>query len=58
MREGAGQAKIQQFDSNKDGKVTAAEYRAPTLAQFDRFDRNKDGVISASEQPAAAAPRK
>ena len=58
MREGAGQAKIQQFDSNKDGKVTATEYRAPTLAQFDRFDRNKDGVLSTAEQQPASAPRK
>ena len=45
------------FDTNKDGKVSRAEKRAPALAQFDRADTNKDGSLSVSEQKAAASRR-
>ncbi len=42
------------LDTNKDGKVSAAEFRAPVLAAFDRADTNKDGTISAEEQRRAS----
>ena len=44
---------IAQFDSNKDGKISGAEYRAPQLARFDKADTNHDGVITAAEFEAA-----
>jgi hypothetical protein len=46
---------LTRFDTNKDGKVSLAENRAPALAQFDRADTNKDGVLSVAEQRAAGA---
>lgn len=46
---------LDRFDTNKDGKVSLAENRAPALAQFDRADTNKDGTLSVAEQKAAAA---
>lgn len=45
------------LDSNKDGKVSKLENRAPRLAQFDQFDANKDGTLSVAEQQAAARRR-
>ena len=44
---------MKQLDRNSDGKVTADEYRALPLGNFDRLDTNKDGSISAQEQAAA-----
>ena len=49
---------LARFDTNKDGAITAAEFRAPTLANFDQLDTNKDGNLTAAEQQAArAAPQ-
>lgn len=48
---------LNRFDTNKDGKVSLAENRAPALAQFDRADTNKDGSLSVAEQKAAASRR-
>ncbi len=50
-------AVLGRFDTNKDGKVSLAENRAPALAQFDRADTNKDGSLSVAEQRAAASRR-
>ncbi len=50
-------AVLSRFDTNKDGKVSLAENRAPALAQFDRADTNRDGLLSPSEVRAAAARR-
>ena len=44
--------RITRFDTNKDGKVSMAESRAPATAQFDRLDTNKDNILSAAEQQA------
>ncbi len=46
---------LTRFDTNKDGSITVAEYRGPTLASFDSVDTNKDGTVSAAEQQAAAS---
>lgn len=46
-------ARIAQLDTNKDGVVSADEYRNGTLAQFDKADTNHDGVISAADQGAS-----
>ena len=45
------------FDTNKDGKVSLAENRAPALAQFDRADTNKDGSLSVAEQKTTTSRR-
>ena len=46
---------LQRFDTNKDGKVSKTEHRAPASAQFDRADANKDGTLSVAEQRTLAA---
>lgn len=43
---------IGRLDTNKDGKVSKAENRAPALAQFDKLDKNKDGTVTAAEAKA------
>jgi Ca2+-binding EF-hand superfamily protein len=53
-----GAAIVSQLDKNKDGKVTADEYRNPVLARFDSIDTNHDGVLSDAERKAAAASKK
>lgn len=45
-------ARIQQLDTNKDGMVSADEYRNGTLSEFDRADTNHDGVVSPAEAGA------
>ena len=45
------------LDTNKDGKVSLAENRAPAAARFDRADTNKDGSLSVAEQNAARQRR-
>jgi EF-hand domain pair/EF hand len=40
---------LQKFDSNKDGKVSPAEFRVPVLSAFDRVDTNKDGKVTQEE---------
>ena len=49
---------LDKFDTNKDGKVSLAENRAPAMSQFDRADTNKDGILSVAEQKAAGATRR
>ena len=46
---------MKNLDANKDGKISADEYRRPILSSFDRIDTNKDGTLSEAEQKAAAA---
>ncbi len=41
------------IDSNKDGRITADEYRAGPLATFDKADANNDGTITPEEVAAA-----
>ena len=48
---------LARFDTNKDGKVSLAENRAPAMSQFDRADTNKDGVLSVAEQKATVTRR-
>ena len=48
-----GQEILKRLDSNKDGKISASEFQAERLGQFDRLDTNHDGTISATEQQAA-----
>ena len=48
---------MQQLDANKDGKISADEYRTPILAAFNSVDTNKDGTVSVQERQQAAAKR-
>lgn len=51
-------ARLKRLDTNKDGKISMVESRAPAEAQFARLDANKDGVLSVEEQrKPAARPR-
>ena len=47
--------RLNRLDTNKDGKVSRAESRAPAEAQFARLDSNKDGILSVDEQRRPAA---
>src|SRR5215218_3315586 len=50
----------QQFtamDTDKNGKVSPAEFRSPVLATFDRVDTNKDGVVTQDEARKSATQR-
>jgi hypothetical protein len=40
---------IELMDSNKDGKVSRAEFMSFMQAEFDRLDINKDGVLDINE---------
>lgn len=46
-------APLLEFDANKDGNVTKAEFAAGTGANFTRLDTNKDGTVSVAELQAA-----
>jgi hypothetical protein len=43
-------------DTNKDGKVTRAEFDVQSRSQFAEFDANKDGQISSADRPKGAPP--
>ena len=45
------------LDTNKDGKISLAENRAPNAVRFDRADTNKDGSLSVAEQRAVSQRR-
>ena len=53
----AAAAAMQTLDVNKDGKISAEEYRAPMLTAFNAVDSNKDGTISAQERAQAQSRR-
>lgn len=40
-------------DTNKDGKITKAEFQAHALAKFDAMDTDKNGTVTAAERKAA-----
>jgi hypothetical protein len=50
---GTGQSFVAHFDTDKDGKVTTAEYDAKRTSFFDKMDANHDGFIEQSELKAA-----
>ena len=46
-RSADGGALLERADSDHDGRVTQAEFRAARRAMFDRLDRDHDGVVTA-----------
>ena len=51
-------ARLNRLDTNKDGKISMVEGRAPANAQFVRLDTNKDGILSVEEQRNPAARKR
>jgi hypothetical protein len=49
---------LEKFDANKDGKVTAEEFRAPRIAAFNKADLNHDGTLTPAELQAASTGKK
>ncbi len=45
---------LNRLDTNTDGKISLAENRTPSMAQFDRADANKDGALTPAELKAPA----
>lgn len=43
---------FQQFDGDRDGQVSKAEFLKPTEAQFDHMDRDENGVLDQAEVKA------
>lgn len=48
---------VQKLDLNHDGKISAAEFRAQRLAQFDKVDLNHDGIVTPDEERRAASQK-
>ena len=43
---------FEQFDTDKNGQVTKAEFMKPTEAQFDHMDRDNNGQLDQAEVKA------
>ena len=52
MRGREGGCGMAMMDTNKDGKVTRAEFDATHAGMFTKIDTNKDGAIDATEMKA------
>jgi Ca2+-binding EF-hand superfamily protein len=46
---------LEQFDANKDGKISKDEAKGKLAENFDRFDTNKDGYLDKEEMRRVAA---
>lgn len=44
-----GAERLEEADTNRDGRITRAEFVAHRAARFDKMDRNHDGAISKSD---------
>jgi hypothetical protein len=44
--------RMDRMDTDKDGKISQAEFRAGAEARFDRADANKDGKLTPEERRA------
>lgn len=53
MKEGHANHAMSMMDTNKDGKISAAEYSTAEQNMFAEADTNKDGKITAAEMDAA-----
>lgn len=49
----SAQPMLNDYDANRDGKVSQIEFRTVKLSRFDAVDIDKDGVVSLAEQRAA-----
>ena len=54
MGQGMGGRMLDRLDTDKDGKISKAEFAAQSAERFARMDTNGDGKIDAAERSAAA----
>ncbi|MCB2048610.1 MAG: EF-hand domain-containing protein [Novosphingobium sp.] len=52
MRGRGGGMMMQMADTNKDGRISKAEFTAAAMARFDATDANKDGQVTSDERKA------
>ncbi|RDC59035.1 hypothetical protein HME9302_00212 [Alteripontixanthobacter maritimus] len=52
-RGGRGMAMLKRADTNNDGAVSQAEFRAMAMARFTRMDADNNGTVTAQERRAA-----
>jgi hypothetical protein len=52
------QAMTTQYDANRDGKISRAEFVDGPTPVFDQADRNRDGLLTKAELDAAIATAK
>ena len=45
---------LKTLDSNGDGRISNAEFRAPQVAKFNKVDANRDGIATPDEMRKAA----
>lgn len=50
---GATDKEFAMMDTNKDGKISAAEHALAAKSMFEKMDRNQDGKVTAAEMTAA-----
>lgn len=48
---------LAKLDANKNGTVSADEFRTPELAKFNKADANRDGVVTPAEMRGAAGQK-
>jgi Ca2+-binding EF-hand superfamily protein len=53
MAAGPTDKEFAMMDTDKDGKISAAEHAAGAKAMFEKMDANKDGKVTADEMTAA-----
>ncbi|MGV8959925.1 MAG: EF-hand domain-containing protein [Stenotrophomonas sp.] len=53
MHERSSADVIREMDSNRDGKLSEAEYRAGMKKMFDKLDTDQNGTLSPTEQEMA-----
>ena len=53
-----GAPMLQRFDKDRDGTVTAVEFRLGTLANFDKLDTDADGIVTPTEMKVGGVARR
>lgn len=51
-------SRILQYDTDKDGDISLAEFTAGTMARFDRMDLNRDGTVTSEERKTSNEGRR
>lgn len=51
-------SRILQYDADKDGDISLAEFTTGTMARFDRMDLNRDGTVTSEERETSNEGRR